>query len=218
VRKGDLSPGAPGDSAGGATGQIPAPRRALREKLLDAAATLLTERGYRAVRMQDVADAAGVSRQTVYNEFGDKWRLAQALIMRHNDQYLDGVDEALNRHDDLYSAVVAAAEFTLTTAADDPLTKTILTGTGGEDLLPLLTTQSEPLVFAARRRILAHAVRQWPELDTDELPEIVDTAVRLTISHVVLPTDPPEMIARRIARTVIRYLNGPVPGAERPAP
>jgi AcrR family transcriptional regulator len=215
VRKGDLSAGG---AAGEATGQIPAPRRALREQLLDAAAALLTEHGYRAVRMQDVADAVGVSRQTVYNEFGGKWGLAQALIMRLNDQYLDGVDEALSRHDDLYSAVVAAVEFTLTTAADDPFQKTILTGTGGEDLLPLLTTQSEPLVFAARRRILAHAARRWPDLDAEALPEIVDTAVRLTSSHVLLPTDPPDAIARRIARTVIRYLNGPVPGAERPIP
>ena len=205
-----------GGSAGGAAEGIPAPRRALREELLDAAAALCTERGYRAVRMQDVANAVGVSRQTVYNEFGDKWRLAQALVMRNNDQYLDGVDEALSRHEDLYSAVVAAVEFTLTTAADDPFKKTILTGTGGEDLLPLLTTQSEPLVFAARRRILAHVARQWPELDTDAVPEIVDTAVRLTISHVVLPTEPADAVARRIARTVIRYLNGPVPGAERP--
>jgi AcrR family transcriptional regulator len=187
--------------------------RALRQELLDAAATLLTERGYRAVRMQDVANAVGVSRQTVYNEFGDKWGLAQALVLRNNDEYLDGVDEALNRHDDLYSAVVAAVEFTLLTAANDPFQKMILTGGGAEDLLPLLTTESEPLVFAARRRILDHVARQWPELDTQALPEVVDTAVRLTISHVVLPTDPPDAVARRIARFVIRYLSaeGPIP-------
>ena len=201
---------------GGGPGRGPAPRRALRDELLDAAATLLTERGYRTVRMQDVADTVGVSRQTVYNEFGDKWGLAKALVLRNNDQYLDGVDDALSRHDDLYSAVVAAVGFTLTTAADDPFQKMILTGTGGEDLLPLLTTQSEPLVFAARRRILEHATRRWPELDSEVLPEIVDTAIRLTISHVVLPTDAPDTVARLIARTVIRYLNGPVPGVEGP--
>ncbi|HEU5160249.1 MAG TPA: TetR family transcriptional regulator [Streptosporangiaceae bacterium] len=183
-----------------------APKRALREELLDAAAALLTERGYRAVRMQDVADAVGVSRQTVYNEFDGKWGLAQALVLRNNDRYLDGVDEALNGHADLFSAVAAAAEFTLTTAADDPFQKAILTGTGGDDLLPLLTTQAEPVVFAARSRILEHVVRQWPEVDGAELPEIVDTAIRLTISHLVLPTEPPDVVARRIARVVIRYL------------
>ena len=191
-------------------------KRAIREELLDAAAALLTERGYRSVRMQDVADAVGVSRQTVYNELGGKWGLAQALVLRHNDRYLDGVDEALNGHDDLFSAVAAAAEFTLTAAADDPFQKAILTGTGSEDLLPLLTTQAEPVVFAARNRILEHAIRQWPELMGEALPEIVDTAVRLTISHVVLPTEPPDVVAGRIARVVIRYLGGPVPGGAEP--
>jgi AcrR family transcriptional regulator len=193
------------------------PKRAIRDELLDAAAALLTQRGYRSVRMQDVADAVGVSRQTVYNEFGDKWGLAQALVLRHNDRYLDGVDEALNSRDDLFSAVAAAVEFTLTAAADDPFQKAILTGTGGDDLLPLLTTQAEPVVFAARTRILEHAIRQWPELEGAALPEIVDTAVRLTISHVVLPTEAPDVVAGRIARVVIRYLGGPVPGGAEPA-
>jgi AcrR family transcriptional regulator len=192
------------------------PKRALRDDLLDAAAALLTERGYRSVRMQDVADAVGVSRQTVYNEFGDKWGLAKALVLRDNDRYLDGVDEALNSRDDLFSAVAAAVEFTLTATADDPFQKALLTGTGSEDLLPLLTTQAEPVVFAARSRILEHLIRQWPELDRTALPEIVDTAVRLTISHVVLPTEPPDVVARRIARVVIRFLGDPGPGGDDP--
>ncbi|HEX6469319.1 MAG TPA: TetR family transcriptional regulator [Streptosporangiaceae bacterium] len=187
-----------------------APRaRSLRTELLDAAAALLTERGYRSVRMQDVADAVGVSRQTVYNEFGDKWGLAQALVLRNNDRYLDEIDEALCRHDDLYSAVVAAVEHTLETAANDPFQKIILTGSGDPDLLPLLTTRSEPLVFSARRRILEHLVRQWPDLDTGELPEIVDAAVRLTISHIVLPTDASQTVAQQIAKMVTRYVERP---------
>ncbi len=201
----------PGGAARDAT-----PRRAIRDELLDAAAALLIQHGYRSVRMQDVADAVGVSRQTVYNEFGDKWGLAKALVLRRGDRYLDGVDEALNSSDDLFSAVAAAVEFTLTAAADDPFQKAILTGTGGDDLLPLLTTQAEPVVFAARARIVEHAARQWPEIAGAALPEIVDTAVRLTISHVVLPTEAPDVVARRIARVVIRYLGGPVPGGAEP--
>ena len=185
------------------------PRGALRARLLDAAADLLTDRGYRAVRMQDVADAVGVSRQTVYNEFGDKWGLAQALVLRNNDRYLDEIDKALDGHDDLYSAVVAAVEYTLETAANDPFEKAVLTGSGDPDLLPLLTTRSEPLVFAARRRILEHLARQWPGLDNETLPEIVDAAVRLTISHIVLPTDAPAAVAQRIARIVTRYIEQP---------
>lgn len=178
----------------------------LDEDLLDAAAALIIDRGFRRVRMQDVADAVGVSRQTVYNAFGDKYRLAQALAMRENDRYLDGVDAALNGNGDLYAAVAAAVEYTLETAADDPLKKAMLTG---EEMLPLMTTRAEPMLFAARERIVAHTVRQWPHLDTAEVTELADTVVRLTMSHAMLPTDPPAVIAVRMARLVARYLGEP---------
>jgi AcrR family transcriptional regulator len=182
------------------------PRRTLRDDLLDAAGTLIIERGFRRVRMQDVADAVGVSRQTVYNEFGGKWGLAQALTLRENDRYLDAVDEALNRHTDLYAAVAEAVTYTLGTAADDPLKKAVLTGAGSEDLLPLMTTHAEPVLFEAKRRIIEHARHQWPHLDPADLTDVVDDVVRLTISHVVLPTDPPEIVAARLARLVARYV------------
>jgi AcrR family transcriptional regulator len=183
-------------------------RRTLRDDLLDAAAALIIERGFRRVRMQDVADAVGVSRQTVYNEFGDKWRLAQALTLRENDRYLDAVDEALARHEDLYAAVADAVSYTLSASADDPLKKAILTGTGSEDLLPLMTTRAEPVLFAARQRIVAHTLRQWPHFDAGDVADLADAVVRLTMSHVMLPMDPPEIVAARLARLVIRYLGG----------
>ena len=55
---------------------------AARESLLDAAYTALVRRPWSAVRMVDVAAAAGVSRQTLYNEFGSKDGLVQALLAR----------------------------------------------------------------------------------------------------------------------------------------
>jgi AcrR family transcriptional regulator len=180
--------------------------RSLRGDLLDAAAELITRHGYRGVRMQDIADTAGVSRQTVYNEFGDKLRLAQALMLRDHEHYLDGVDEALSCHDDLHSAVAAAVAYSLETAADDPFKKAVLTGAGSEDLLPLFTTQAEPMLFSARTRIIEHAIRHWPELDREAVTELADTAVRLTLSHVLLPAEPPEKVAELIARIVTRYL------------
>ncbi|MFG2001920.1 TetR family transcriptional regulator [Spirillospora sp. NPDC048911] len=182
----------------------------LRDSLLDAAAELLVQRGYRGVRMQDVAAAVGVSRQTVYNEFGDKWGMAQAVVMRDNDRYVDGIDRILTEHsDDLYSAVAAAVRFTLELSADDPIKKVVLTGAGGDELLPLLTTQAEPVLFTARTRIVAHALAEWPELDRDAFAEIAEAAVRLTMSHIVLPTEPPDRVADLIARMVTRYLDVP---------
>ncbi|AEY91586.1 TetR-family transcriptional regulator [Streptomyces hygroscopicus subsp. jinggangensis 5008] len=68
---------------------------AARESLLDAAYTALARRPWSAVRMVDVAASAGVSRQTLYNEFGGKDGLARALVRREADGYLAGVERAL---------------------------------------------------------------------------------------------------------------------------
>ncbi|WP_395105598.1 TetR family transcriptional regulator [Actinomadura sp. SCN-SB] len=183
-----------------------AARPSHREALLDAAAELLVQRGYRGVRMQDVAAAVGVSRQTVYNEFGDKWGLAQAVVLRDNDRYLESINRLLSEHEDLHTAVEAAVLFTLETSADDPIKKAVLTGAGGDELLPLLTTKAEPVLFTASARIVEHAMRQWPQVERAELATIADAAVRLTMSHIVLPSEPPERVARFIADMVTRYL------------
>ncbi|MFC4907131.1 TetR/AcrR family transcriptional regulator [Actinomadura gamaensis] len=198
----------------GAAGPAATGRRSpVREALLDAAAEMLVERGYRGLRMRDAAEAAGVSRQTVYNEFGDKWGLAQAVVLRDNERYLDGIDRVLAEHDDLYAAVAAAVRFTLVTSADDPLKKVVLTGAGGDELLPLLTTQAEPVLFTASERIVEHALDRWPDLDREAFAEVVDAAVRLTMSHLILSDGPPERIAGFVARMVVRYLGLPEPDA-----
>src|SRR5918999_755746 len=66
-----------------------------REALLNAAMAALAALPWSAVRMVDVASAAGVSRQTLYNEFGSKEGLGRALVRRAVDEYLDGLERAL---------------------------------------------------------------------------------------------------------------------------
>jgi AcrR family transcriptional regulator len=50
-----------------------------RQRILEAARTLLVREGYSQVTMQEVAQEAGVAYQTVYSQFGNKIRLAQEL-------------------------------------------------------------------------------------------------------------------------------------------
>ena len=180
-------------------------RRPLRDALLDAATELFTTRGFRGLRMGDVGAAAGVSRQTVYNEFGDKLGLARAVLLRHTERFLDGIDATLSRHDDFATAVAAAVTFTLEEAADDALLKAALTGAGNTDMLPLLTTQAEPQLFTAKTRIVAHMRRQWPRLPPADVVELADAVIRLTMSHMMMPTDPPQVVAARLARLATGY-------------
>ena len=57
-------------------------RRRMREAMLSAAHGLAVARGWGAVRMGEVAQHVGVSRQTLYAEFGSKEALGQALVLR----------------------------------------------------------------------------------------------------------------------------------------
>jgi AcrR family transcriptional regulator len=121
-----------------------------RDQLLDAAAdAVLSGDPWDRVRMADVARAAGVSRQTLYYEFGSKDALATALALREADRYMTGAEAAMAGHDGTPAeAVAAATEFTLTEAAGNPLLKAVLTDDSG-GLLPFLTTRSEALLAAA---------------------------------------------------------------------
>ena len=172
---------------------------------MDVAVDRVVADGYRRLRMRDVAEDAGVSRQTVYNEFGDKWGLAQAIVLRDTERFMDDIDAALARHDDVADAVTDAVSYALTSAADMPLRKAVLTGAGPE-LLPLLTTEAEPQLFAARTRLVEHVRGHWPLLPPDEVHAMADAAVRLTMSHMMLPSEEPHAVAARIARMVTRYL------------
>jgi len=176
-----------------------------REALLAAAYAAAVAGEWERVRMADVATAAGVSRQTLYNEFGTKDSLAAALALREADAFLDGTDALLRNHvGSPGSAVEAAVLYTLERAADNPLLKAALTLDDG--LLPFLTTRGEPLLIAARRRITDFFLARWPSLAADDVDLVAETTVRLTVSHLVMPTEPPATTAARIAQLVRRYL------------
>lgn len=56
-------------------------QRSTRETILDAALRLFTEKGP-AVRLEDIADEAGVSRQTLYVHFGSRTGLLLGLVQQ----------------------------------------------------------------------------------------------------------------------------------------
>lgn len=126
---------------------------AARESLLDAAYTALARRPWSAVRMVDVAAVAGVSRQTLYNEFGSKEGLARALVRREADAYLAGVDRALATHNDARERLAAAAEWTAAAARENALVRAMLTGCWNERLpAPTLSAVPSSSAVPAQRR------------------------------------------------------------------
>jgi TetR/AcrR family transcriptional regulator len=54
-----------------------------RERLLDEALTLFSQRGYAATGIRDILQAAGVTQPTLYHHFAGKASLLETLIERH---------------------------------------------------------------------------------------------------------------------------------------
>ncbi len=171
--------------------------------LLDAAAdAVLSGVAWDKVRMADIATAAGVSRQTLYYEFGSRDGLAQALALREAARYMEGADAAMTGHEGSPGeAVGAATEYTLSTAAGNPLLKAVLTDDTGS-LLPFLTTRSEALLSATREHCAAYLCAHWPDLPVEHVRFVADAVNRLTLSHLVLPGGRPDEVAADITRLV----------------
>ncbi|GAA3006864.1 TetR/AcrR family transcriptional regulator [Kitasatospora albolonga] len=182
-------------------------RSLLRDRLLDTARDLVAADGFDRLRMTQVAAVAGVSRQTVYNEFGSKDALGEALFNRELELCLGGIEQQLDEHpEDPRAAAEAAALFTLRLAGRNPLVKAMLTATrDGEDgLLSYLTTRAESAFTTATAMLDGYAAAAWPAIDPDSRELAVDTAVRLTASHIVQGADDPGASARRIAEVFVR--------------
>ncbi|WP_435973388.1 TetR family transcriptional regulator [Streptomyces sp. Qhu_M48] len=182
-------------------------RSLLREQVLDAAYRLVAADGWGGLRMTAVARTAGISRQTLYNEFGSKEAIGNALVQRELEGFLVGIQRELDTHrGDLEAAAAAGVGYTLQQTVDNPLVKSVLVAArGGEDdLLAYLTTRPEPVFGTAMTMLDAYASEAWPDVDEESRGLAVETVVRLTVSHIVQPVASPEESARRIAAITAR--------------
>jgi TetR/AcrR family transcriptional repressor of mexJK operon len=114
---------------------------AKREAVLNAASALFVERGFNGTSMGQVADAAGVSKQTIYSHFRDKEHLFAEVVAMKLREY--GIDCAVTPLD-------ADAE------APDPSAALLAVG------MALGGMAAEPDVVMINRLIIAEA-RNQPE-------------------------------------------------------
>lgn len=163
----------------------------LHRQLLDAAQSITVESGWASVTMAKIGHRVGVSRQTVYNEFGNKPDLAAELVNRELDRFLDVVRVHLVAHRNVVDGLIAACDGALAMARASPLLKAALdlADPSTNDLLPLLTTQSQGLIDAAVLSLERAINAQHPEIDVlpHELHLAADAIVRIVLSHITRP-------------------------------
>jgi AcrR family transcriptional regulator len=92
-----------------ATGSRPTrlPRDQRRIQLLDAASEVFASKGYHAAAMDDIADAAGVSKPVLYQHFPSKLDLYLDLLDQSCDRLVEVVEEALASTDNNADRVIA---------------------------------------------------------------------------------------------------------------
>ncbi len=184
-----------------------AARELLRNTLLDAACHELQGNRWSEITMADIALAAGVSRQTLYKEFGSREEFAQVLVLREAERFLDAVEQAVSANVAApVKALTAAFELFLNTAAENPVVRAVVIEEGAEELLSLLTTQGKPLVERAAERLTAVIVASWPPIRPRDAQLLSDVLVRLAISYAALPNGDPTATAASITRLLEPYV------------
>jgi len=203
-----------------ATARTPYPEAAkalLRETLFGAARDELQHRAWSEITMSDVAGAAGVSRQTLYKEFGSRDEFGQAFVIQEGERFLDAVDAAVLEHrDDPRAAVGAALKTFLRAAGEDPLVRILLSDDGTGGMLPFVTTQGMPVVQWATARLTATIEAGWPQAPAAKVKLLAESLVRLAISYVTAPSDSPEKTATLAGELLGPFIDdalGDVPGS-----
>jgi AcrR family transcriptional regulator len=208
-----ISPQQRGTSPEGRIGPSPertpypvAARELLRSTLFDAARHELSRRPWNEVTMADVAAAAGVSRQTLYKEFGSREEFARALVLREGDRFVAAVEGAMDAHlDDPTAALLDAFGLFLTVAAEDPLIRGALAGE--DEMLPFVTTQGQPLIERATERLHEAIVSRWPQVSRHDVALLSECLVRLAISYATLPAGPAGLTASSITELLGPYID-----------
>lgn len=91
-----------------------------RSKILTAARVLFLERGYDRSRMEDIADSARVSKETVYRYFPSKGMLRGAIIEEGRDRCLMAMRGAITTDNRASDRLIAAVGVLLQSFCHDP--------------------------------------------------------------------------------------------------
>jgi AcrR family transcriptional regulator len=130
-----------------------------RSQLIAAAERLVAERGYLAVRLEDIGAAAGVSGPAIYRHFPNKEALLVELLVGISTRLLAGATDVVVRAQDPATALNALVDFHLDFALDE------------SDLIRIQDRDLGHLPPSAKRQV-RKAQRQYVEIWVDVLTQL----------------------------------------------
>jgi AcrR family transcriptional regulator len=162
-------------------GPAEAPNRRSRRKsdrrlqLLSAAERLFAERGFLAVRLEDIGAAAGVSGPAIYRHFPNKESLLVELLVGISTRLLAGARAVTSHEADATAALDGLIDFHLDFALGEP------------DLIRIQDRDLAHLPAAARRQVRRaqrQYVEEWVGVLRELEPGLAETDARL-MAHAV---------------------------------
>src|SRR6201998_2876656 len=146
-----------------------------RLQLLSAAERLFAERGFLAVRLEDIGAAAGVSGPAIYRHFPNKESLLVELLVGISTRLLAGAREVRSRETDADAALNGLIDFHLDFALGEP------------DLIRSQERDLAHLPAAAERQVRRaqrHYVEVWVGVMRELEPGLAEADARL-MAHAV---------------------------------
>lgn len=178
-----------------------ASRVLLRDSILDGMREQLLVRDWSSITLTDVARAAGISRQTIYNEFGSRQGLAEGYALRLADRLVDAVAHAINHNvGHVYEAFLEGFRAFFADSASDPLVISLLTGAAKPDLLQIITIGSGPIISRCSARLQETFQQSWIRSSDEDSGVLARAIVRLAMSYVSMPPEADHDVARDLAR------------------
>ena len=183
-----------------------ASRVLLRDSILDGMRDMLLVRDWSSLTLTDVARAAGISRQTIYNEFGSRQGLAEGYALRLADRLVNAVDAAINNNIGyVYEAFLEGFRAFFMESASDPLVISLLNGEAKPDLLQIITTDSGPIITRCSQRLTETFQNSWIKASDEDSGVLARAIVRLAMSYVSMPPEADHDVARDLARLMTPF-------------
>lgn len=163
----------------------------MRNTILDALGQLLTERDWSRITLTDVAKLAGVSRQTVYAQFGSRSGLSMAYVLRFFSAVIgDGVERAITDHPgDPFNAFVDGFRSFFAAFESDDVIKQLLHPERNPELIPTITEGSSEWLNNAKERLSASYQHSWAKATPTQADVLASAVVRVTFSYVLIPQE-----------------------------
>lgn len=169
-------------------GDLPKDEGEARARILDAATRCVDRLGPARTRLVDVANEIGVTRQTVYRYFPSVNEMLTAVAEAGAGEFLDRMTRDLSFVATPVDAVVETVVYCLQNMPTEPALGLLLRA-GETELFTRGATSSKAIALGAE--MLRRFPIEWAEEGIDDLDGLAEVVMRLFLSFLQYPTDPP---------------------------